>query len=182
MKIRTDFVTNSSSYSTADIVVDNPILLEILHRYKAMGLFEDDSIDFEIDDDFRFNKEENYDASSIESLQACLEGIIELMPYHLDGQAVYDHDLFKDMVDELHEKEKEIMQGYKYVYWNVSDLSNNEWHDGDLYNGNVETTKELTYDKHHGEDYQCTISGEPFGDDAESFVEKIHRLNGVDIE
>ena len=34
MKIRTDFVTNSSSVSTAEIVIDNPLLLEILQRYK----------------------------------------------------------------------------------------------------------------------------------------------------
>ena len=34
MKMRTDFVTNSSSYSTAEVVIDNPVLLEILQKYK----------------------------------------------------------------------------------------------------------------------------------------------------
>lgn len=39
MKIRTDFVTNSSSFISAEIVIDNPVLLEILQKYKDMGLF-----------------------------------------------------------------------------------------------------------------------------------------------
>jgi ribosomal protein L7/L12 len=39
MKIRTDFVTNSSSFISAEIIIDNPVLLEILQKYKDMGLF-----------------------------------------------------------------------------------------------------------------------------------------------
>lgn len=39
MKIRTDFVTNSSSYCTTEVVIDNPVLLEVLQKYKDMGLF-----------------------------------------------------------------------------------------------------------------------------------------------
>lgn len=40
MKIRTNFVTNSSSYSSAEIKIDNPVLLEILKKYNEMGAFE----------------------------------------------------------------------------------------------------------------------------------------------
>ncbi len=40
MKIRTDFVTNSSSYTSACIVIDNPVLLEILQKYKDLGVFD----------------------------------------------------------------------------------------------------------------------------------------------
>lgn len=41
MKIRTDFVTNSSATCTTEIIIDNPVLLEILQRYKDMGTFGD---------------------------------------------------------------------------------------------------------------------------------------------
>ena len=41
MKIRTNFVTNSSSYSSAEIKIDNPVLLEILEKYKQMDTFVD---------------------------------------------------------------------------------------------------------------------------------------------
>lgn len=41
MKIRTNFVTNSSSYSSAEIRIDNPVLLEILEKYSALGAFRD---------------------------------------------------------------------------------------------------------------------------------------------
>ena len=34
MKIRTGFVTNSSSYCSAEVVIDNPVLLGILKKYK----------------------------------------------------------------------------------------------------------------------------------------------------
>jgi hypothetical protein len=48
MKIRTDFVTNSSSYCSAYIVIDNPTLLEILQKYKDLGVFANAETIFEI--------------------------------------------------------------------------------------------------------------------------------------
>ena len=42
MKIRTDFVTNSSSESSVEVFIDNPVLLEILQKYKDLGLFIED--------------------------------------------------------------------------------------------------------------------------------------------
>jgi hypothetical protein len=41
MKIKTDFVTNSSAYDSIEIIIDNPVLLEVLQKYKEMGLFFD---------------------------------------------------------------------------------------------------------------------------------------------
>ena len=50
MKIRTDFVTNSSSYCTAEVIIDNPVLLEILQKYKDMGLFGEEDPIFSVGD------------------------------------------------------------------------------------------------------------------------------------
>lgn len=184
MKIRTDFVTNSSSYSSAEIVVDNPILLEILQRYKDKGLFDDKKIYFTIDGSFRFyTPDGNFDADSIDSLQACLEGIIQLMTSQLDGLGcVYDEDLYKQMVEELHEKEVEILKGYEEVYWYVDESSNEEYHDDKIYKGNVITEEKFIFNAQNGEEFNYSQTGEPYGNDEEPFIEKIHRLNGKDIK
>lgn len=36
MKLRTGFVTNSSSYSSAEVHIENPLLIEILQKYKLL--------------------------------------------------------------------------------------------------------------------------------------------------
>lgn len=41
MKIRTDFITNSSSTCITEIIIDNPVLLQILRKYVDLGLFKD---------------------------------------------------------------------------------------------------------------------------------------------
>ena len=48
MKIRTDFVTNSSSTGNILVLIDNPLLLEILMKYKEMGLFDENKMYFKI--------------------------------------------------------------------------------------------------------------------------------------
>ena len=47
MKIRTNFVTNSSSYSSAEIKIDNPVLLEILKKYEEKGAFEGTILEYD---------------------------------------------------------------------------------------------------------------------------------------
>ena len=40
MKIRTNFVTNSSSYSSAEIKIDNPVLKKKMKKYNGVELKE----------------------------------------------------------------------------------------------------------------------------------------------
>lgn len=66
MKIRTDFVTNSSSSNHAEIMIDNPVLLEILQKYRDMGLSPKDDLGFSIGtyaskySDFRASLDDRY--------------------------------------------------------------------------------------------------------------------------
>lgn len=48
MKIRQDFVTNSSSSSSIILTIENPVLLEILQSYKEQGCFKSEGTTFGI--------------------------------------------------------------------------------------------------------------------------------------
>ena len=67
MKIRTNFVTNSSSYSSTEIKIDNPVLLEILKKYKEKGAF----------DETRFG----YESIGVNAKKAKKEGLLEYNPF-----------------------------------------------------------------------------------------------------
>ena len=140
MKINTDFVTNSSSDSMAEVVIDNLVLLEILQRYKDMGVFGDAEIPFEIG--FYRSDDENFGtpdlASEIstpafyifedvcqgtpmvwgipKSLNKVLTDIISIMD-NGDYFGMYDEDLYDQLRGELHEREAEIKDGYMKVWW-----------------------------------------------------------------
>ena len=58
MKIRTNFVTNSSSYSSAEIKIENPVLLEILKKYKELNTFVDSYNDLDRSDMIAVNARE----------------------------------------------------------------------------------------------------------------------------
>ena len=122
MKIRTDFVTNSSSYSSTNIVIDNPVLMDILIKYKEIGLFEDLGVDLEIAPDseraFTYNAIDYSHVNPISSLQECLKEIIETMiGFQDDYENQYDKDLFETMIKELRENEDKILEAYNSVHW-----------------------------------------------------------------
>jgi len=178
MKIRTDFVTNSSSYCSTSIVIDNPVLMEILVKYKEIGLFENLDVDFEIapDSDRAFTYSAEDDSGCISSLQECLEGIIETMVYILDDEEYeneYDKDLFETMVKELRENEEKILEAYNSVSWLSSENTN--WED---YNGWVLINERFNYDREKGEEvYYCQKA-----QDTGEIIREEHRINGKDVE
>ena len=141
MRIRTDFVTNSSSYNTVEVIIDNPVLLEILQKYKDMGLFGDNDpiigigiyestcrlgIPYHNGGDIRtpafyyFESEVDgepglhlsYGAPN--SLEAVLGYIISLMD---DGEEYLDANVFAQLEDELSQRKDEINSAYSSVSW-----------------------------------------------------------------
>lgn len=174
MKIRTDFVTNSSSSNFAEIIVDNPVLLEILQNYKDMGLFGNrhpiigigcyDSEDSSYPSDgeigagirtpaFYYNESTGDDYpgrcqfafGSPEKIYEVLDRIIEIIE-NIDqcGLEYLDSKICTQLVDELNEKEEEINQNFIQVYWH-----NNEAGDGNQ-------ISEYEYDPQKGERYFVT--------------------------
>ena len=133
MKFRTGFVTNSSSSYTADIVIDNPVLLEILKRYEQMGVFYKKNPYFTIGSYGNWSesiKKAEIITPAFHKYEDTCEGEIWHIlypPSSLDevlGQIIQIIDLYSNegalkqqLIEELNQKKEEIRAGYLKVYW-----------------------------------------------------------------
>ena len=125
MKIRTGFVTNSSSYCSAEVVIDNPVLLEILKKYKddtqVLRFFDlDDKVGFYEDKDGGQPFAENCPTKLEEVVPCIMDAINELRDYG-------DDDISEVLLSEIKEKRKEIERSFKSVEWQYSDDSYGEF-------------------------------------------------------
>lgn len=155
MKFRTDFVTNSSSYCTAEVVIENPVLLEILQKYKDMGLFGKNDPIFGIGDYkvygysgpyefhgdshrpktpafYLYNDDSDDDLRHLgitdETTPKSLEEVLEKIIQILDFSDMWlNKEIRDDLVQELNSRQVEILVSYSSVNWS-SEL---EWDDGD---------------------------------------------------
>ncbi|NLB03283.1 MAG: hypothetical protein GX841_07870 [Bacteroidales bacterium] len=164
MKIRTDFVTNSSSESTAEIVIDNPMLLEILQRYKHLGAFGESPF-FGIGEYVSGNEVPGIKTPAFQFSEALYgEGwaTVTSSPKTLDevlGEIIaiisdstdLNKELIAQMKEELRQKEAEIKKNYALVYWS----SIQEGEDLPAVHG-----EEFTYDPENGEKHRAYSSTE----------------------
>lgn len=177
MKIRTDFVTNSSSISSAEIIIDNPVLLEILLKYKDLGTFGDKKPFFGIGEYFSYD--ENFDTSEDEyepiepafyyyenlggsgwplgmgcpkTLGEVLAKIMAIIDDGYDDRLVkFTKELMDQMKAELIQRTDEIMNNYAEVFWRrVDDQTDN---------GDYEETEIFEFDPVKGEQYLLTREG-----------------------
>jgi hypothetical protein len=144
MKIKVNFITNHSG-SNMDAVVDNPVLLEILQRYKDLGVFGDSrDLDFHIgfiDPDayidwesygqisktpafMFFSGERGSETSRIEICPDSLDDVLAYIISVMDADTeefsrYYDTDLYSQMKQELLERQQEIKVGYRKVLWDT---------------------------------------------------------------
>lgn len=165
MKIRTDFVTNSSSYSSAEIMIDNPILLEILARYRDLGLImESDKLkigsgefsgvypdmnpeEFLSDEQLGFSKTpalyymvEEGGVYPPKLLEDVLSSIVELLNYEYISTELLEK--------ELEQKKGEINKAFEKVYWDYNHMSNE--HEYEYINGYVDEHYTFLYDRENG--------------------------------
>lgn len=146
MKIRTDFVTNSSSYCTAEVIIDNPVLLEILQKYKDKGLFGDRKPIFGIGeyetvdeywDEYERSRYDNktktpalfyYEHQSDDDLYHAgicdwiwpktLDEVIVKIIEIISGSSEYlNNEIQNALVEELNQRKTEIDSAYTSVYW-----------------------------------------------------------------
>ena len=157
MKIRTDFVTNSSSVSTAEIVIDNPMLLEILQRYKDLGAFGESPF-FGIGEYVSGNEVPGIKTPAFQFSEALYgEGwaTVTSSPKTLDevlGEIIaiisdstdLNKELIAQMKEELRQKEAEINKNYSLVYWSSIQEGEDE---PEVIGG------KFTYDQENGEKY-----------------------------
>ncbi len=158
MKIRTDFVTNSSSYCTTEIIIDNPALLEILQKYKDMGLFGDndpiigigvyetmderaliqggDYQNYTKTPAFYYVENQNDEGYKCLFLVGIIDGpkfldkVLEDIISIMDSADKYlDGQILTELKGELDQRKDEINRTYLSVYW-----ENSGWGDcGDYY-------------------------------------------------
>lgn len=137
MKIRSDFVTNSSSYSFAEVIIDNPVLLEILMKYKDLGTFDNvdgRTIDFGRDSlpvysrkatirtpAFVYCHDETAFSTCPTSLSEVLDLMIEVVIREINYPKKLDEELFNSLKAELDQQRNEIESAYVYVYWKAQE-------------------------------------------------------------
>lgn len=133
MKIRSGFVTNSSSSSFVAISIDNPVFAKIMQKY-AEYFSEEGWMNIFVDEDsVEINIEEGY-ATIPSEKDDIVDAIIETLDYQDiecdDGEGNYEYDETNEdndenlvkMIKEIREHEDEILEATEYIEFSCSDV------------------------------------------------------------
>lgn len=175
MKIRTDFITNCSSYSTAEVVIDNPFLLKILQRYKELGAFGDGQYFFNFGSynteptregentqiapintkspAFAYKEKDTAPDSWPTSLEEVLNKILEILDWTKENdESDFDENLYEHLKEEIKLQQCEICENYIEVRWDYLRTMH-----GGLYR-----QAHYHYDETNGGSFQFEQKGENF--------------------
>ena len=132
MKIRTDFVTNSSSSSYCSIHISGSKLAEIIKKYK--NLFESEDLE---NDDITINDNEFYfegegdfcgGPSDMSDMISCIIEFIRELAYRCDESKDFDK-----LIEEVKKNEEEINKTITSLDWSVYDSGWGGDHDSRMY-------------------------------------------------
>lgn len=120
MKIRIDFVTNSSSYNSCVIRIDNPVLEKLLQKYKQESTFRQIINEYVCKDGFAYNDDriETADVYFVpKSIDTVAEDLLSVLCGH---NFMFSPDeklipLYQDIIS----NKKEILSGYNSVVWQI---------------------------------------------------------------
>lgn len=128
MKVRTDFVTNSSSSSFVTVEIENPVFAALCEQFA--GIFEDEYDCFHVvvdGDNVHIDLEEGY-ASVPHSLEDLVECLIEV----ISGWDEFDPDDYEDeepeagtmhaLAYQMHKRAQEIKDATENVRFTFADM------------------------------------------------------------